>query len=105
MASFVTWAWPRGHVLQRVDWRERLHAALQRRLQREPTLADVAYHTDAEDGGAHRTRVEVTIDNHRYGFSGVPQDTICASIRCVAWLALMELCTAGILEPPPEIGG
>ena len=96
--TVARWAWPRGRLhLRSIDWREQLHIALHLRLGREPTLSDLVYNSDAD---GHRTTVTITVDDTDYEFRGAVQDSTGAAIRCVAWVALMQLCNAGILETP-----
>ena len=100
-ATTVThWAWPRqGGTLQSNNWRDKLYNSLALRLGREPMFTDLQYTTEHnETDHSYCTTVTVTVDGTEYEFTGVPQDTNTAAIRCVAWVALMELCTAKILE-------
>ena len=99
--TVVLWAWPRGRLhLHLINWRDCLHTELKLRFGREPTLSDLVYNSDEECDDGHRTTVTITVDDTHYEFRGVAQDSTSAAIRCVAWVALMGLCNAGILENP-----
>ena len=100
-ATVTRWAWPRnGGTLQSINWRDKLHNALAIRLGREPVMfRDLHYTTEHNEiDSSYCTTVTVTVDGTQYEFTGVPQGTNTAAIRCAAWVALMELCTAMIVE-------
>lgn len=96
-------AWARGLAsLQRTDWRALLHAAVERRLGREPTILDMHFSTTQGDLGTMSTSLVLTLDGQEHCFEGVRQNTVCQAIRCVSWIALVELGVRGVLEMPPE---
>ena len=101
MQTVTRWAWPRqGGTLQSINWRQQLHDTLARHLGRDPIMfIDLHYSTEHNEADStYLTTVTVTVDGTPHEFTGVPQDTNTGAIRCVAWVALMELCTAEILE-------
>ena len=86
-------AWPRGgFTLQGIDWRDRLHRALQRYLDRAPQLADLSYHTHSDPvTETYITTVDVTLGEETLRFRGVEQDNERMAIRCAAWVALVNI--------------
>ena len=96
-------AWARGLAsLQRTDWRALLHAAVERRMGREPTNVEMYFSTTQGDLGTMSTELTITLDGQAHSFEGVRQNTVCQAIRCVSWIALVELGARGILELPPQ---
>lgn len=90
-------AWVEG--LHSVNWRRELYNAFRRRMDREPTTLDIRYDTVADTGtGRYTTTLEVTLNDAVHSYRGVPQYTRTVAIRCVSWMALVDLHQRDLLQ-------
>ena len=103
-ATVACLMWPQGgQSLHSADWCEKLHVALKHRVGREPTAADVMYRSSKHNKGGevYCTTVTITVAETNYKFTGADETYEKNAMRCVAWVALMSLCTDSVLKPPP----
>jgi hypothetical protein len=90
-------AWLEG--LHSINWRQELYNAVRDRINRDPTFLNIHYDsvTDASTG-RYTTTLEVTIDDAVHSYKGVPQYNNTTAIRCVSWMALVDLHQQGIVQ-------